>query len=82
MNMQEPIMNRKHLVCFQADGKLAMLELCVFCKRKTDMDRIGECEHFVEKYIGSVCSEFVKADDISSRLNEALNARTERRRNE
>jgi len=78
MNTQEPVMKRKHLVSFHADGKSATLELCVFCKRKTDVDRIGECEHFAEKYVGSACSEFLKVDAISARLSEALNVRADK----
>lgn len=77
MNTQEPVMKNKHLVSFHADGKTAALELCVFCKRKTHMDRIGECEHFAEKYIDSACSEFLKVDDISARLTEALAAQAD-----
>ena len=78
MNTQEPGIKKKHLVGFHADGKSAMLELCVFCKRLTDMDKIGECEHFAEKYVDAECSKFLKVDDISARLSEALNVRADR----
>lgn len=78
MSTQKPAMKNKHLVGFHSDGKTAMLELCVFCKRMIDLNKIGECEHFAEKYVDTECSEFLKVDDISVRLSEALNARADR----
>lgn len=69
-------MKKKHTVCFSEGGVSSDLELCVFCKRMKDISRPGECEHYSEKYDDCSCSEFVKVDDVSTRLSEALKVRS------
>ena len=69
-------MKKKHTVCFSEGDVSADLELCVFCKRMEDISRPGECEHYSEKYDDCSCSEFVKVDDVSTRLSEALKVRS------
>lgn len=69
-------MEKKHTVFFSAGGKSADLELCVFCERMKDLSRPGDCEHYSEKYEDCSCSEFVRVDDVSKRLSEALEIRS------
>ena len=69
-------MKKKHTVCFSEGGRSADLELCVFCKHMDDVSRPGECEHYSEKYDDCSCSEFIKVDDVSVRLSEALRVRS------
>lgn len=61
---------------FSVVGKSADLELCVFCKYIKDLSRPGECEHYSEKYEDCSCSEFIRVDDVSKRLSEALEIRS------
>ena len=68
-------MKKKHTVCFSVGEKSADLELCVFCKRIKDLSSSGECEHYSEKYQDCSCSEFIRVDDVSKRLVEAVEAR-------
>lgn len=69
-------MKEKQTVCFSDGVKSADLELCVFCKYMKDIGRSGECEHFSEKYEDYSCSEFIKVEDVSKRLSEALIVRS------
>lgn len=42
------------------------------CKLMQDISKPSECEHYSEKYEGGVCPEFVRADDVSKRLFDAV----------
>ena len=63
-------------MCFSVGEKSAVLELCVFCKFLKDLSRPGECEHYSEKYEDCSCSEFIRVEDVSKRLSEALEIRS------
>lgn len=69
-------MKQKHTVGFAMGEKFAELELCVFCQRMKDVCRPGECEHYAEEYDENSCSAFIKVENVSSRLFEALEARS------
>lgn len=69
-------MKKKHTVGFSVGEKSADLGLCVFCKRLKDLSRPGTCEYYSEKYEGCSCSEFIRTDDVSTRLFEALGVRS------
>ena len=69
-------MKKKHTVGFAVGEKFADLELCVFCKRLKDLSIPGTCEHYSEKYEDCSCSEFIRTDDVPTRLFEALEVRS------
>ena len=69
-------MKQKHTVGFAIGEKSAELELCVFCQRMKDVSRPGECEHHSEDYEEGSCSAFLRVENVSNRLSEALDARS------
>ena len=69
-------MKTKHTVSFSIGAQNADLELCVFCNRMKDLSKPGECEHYAEEYEGGACSKFVRVDDVSQRLYDAVKVRS------
>ena len=69
-------MKKKHLVGFSIQDKKANLELCVFCQRLKNINKPEECVHFEDDYEDVSCCGFIKVDDVSGRLAEALEIRS------
>lgn len=62
----------KHKVSFSVDGKTAALEICAFCKNLADINHPEMCAHYENDYEDISCIGFIKVDDVSKRLMEAL----------
>ena len=69
-------MKKKHLVGFSIQDKKANLELCVFCQQLQNINKPEECVHFEDDYEDVSCCGFIKVDDVSARLAEALEIRS------
>lgn len=69
-------MKKKHLVGFSSQDKKANLELCVFCQQLQNINRPEECVHYENDYEDVSCCGFVKVEDVSTRLIEALEIRS------
>ena len=65
-------MKRKHTVHFVAQDKSADFALCVFCKRMTDNQQIGDCVYYADGYIGGACTGMFPVDNVADRLEHAL----------
>lgn len=68
-------MKQKHTVGFAIGANFAELELCMFCQHMKDFSHPSEREHYSEEYEGNSCSAFMKVENVSNRLFEALEAR-------
>ena len=69
-------MKHIHMVNFSDSERSANLELCVFCERLKDINKPEACIHFEDDYEDVSCPGFIKVQDVSSRLMEALDARS------
>ena len=58
-----------------SEGRSAELELCVYCKRITNLHDIGKCEYFAEGYVGHKCVAFDSVDNVAERTLEALDVK-------
>ena len=54
--------------------KNAALVLCAFCKSLADINHPETCPHYENDYEDVSCVSFVKVDDISKSLFDALEA--------
>lgn len=64
-----------------SDGRSADLELCVYCKRVSDLHDIGKCEYFAEGYAGHDCIAFDRVDNVEKRTLEALDIKCGKNKN-
>lgn len=64
----------KHKVLFSVGGKTAALDMCAFCKNMADINHPEMCSHYENDYEDVSCMGFVKVDDVSKSLLDALEA--------
>lgn len=64
-----------------SDGRSADLELCVYCKRVSDLHDIGKCKYFSEGYVGHKCVAFDSVDNVEERTLEALDVKCGKNKN-